>query len=72
MSDKSRRSFILGIIIILILCSSATFEPYRYMWIFLSICVSVLLIIDIIFLGPDKFIYDPFYSNWEKTHIKDL
>ncbi|CAD2091313.1 conserved Plasmodium protein, unknown function [Plasmodium vinckei] len=72
MSDKSRRSFLLGIIIILVLFSFATFEPYRYMWVFLSICVSVLLIIDMMFFGPDKFIYDPFYSNWEKTHIKDL
>ncbi|CAA9988144.1 conserved Plasmodium protein, unknown function [Plasmodium knowlesi strain H] len=69
MSDKSRRTFLFGITAVLIFCSFAAVESQRYMWIFSSICASILLIIDLMFLGVDKFNYDPFYSNWEKKHL---
>ncbi|GAW80891.1 hypothetical protein, conserved [Plasmodium gonderi] len=69
MSDKSRRSILFGITAVLIFCSFATAETLRYMWIFASICTSILLIIDMMFFGVDKFNYDPFYSNWEKKHL---
>ncbi|CRG99990.1 conserved Plasmodium protein, unknown function [Plasmodium relictum] len=72
MSDKSRRAFLFGVTIVLIFCSFASVESYRYMWIFGSICTFLLLLIDFMFFGADKFNYDPFYSNWEKKNIKDI
>ncbi|SCN12642.1 conserved Plasmodium protein, unknown function [Plasmodium malariae] len=72
MGDKSRRTFLFGVTAVIIFFSFAAVESQRYMWIFASICVSMLLIIDVMFFGVDKFIYDPFYANWEKKHLKDL
>ncbi|SBT77001.1 conserved Plasmodium protein, unknown function [Plasmodium ovale] len=71
MSDKSRRTFLFGITALLVFCSFATVQSQRYMWIFASICASMMLLIDLMFFGVDKFIYDPFYSNWEKRHLRD-
>ncbi|CDO64925.1 conserved Plasmodium protein, unknown function [Plasmodium reichenowi] len=71
MSDKSRRSFLFGITVILVFCSFAAVDANRYMWIFISICAFMLLLVDLLFFGVDKFNYDPFYSNWEKKNIQD-
>lgn len=72
MGDKGRRAFLFAATVVLVFCSFATQDIYRFMWIFGVICTFVLLLVDILFFGPDKFIYDPFYANWEKRHIKDI
>ncbi|KNG75815.1 hypothetical protein PFMG_02019 [Plasmodium falciparum IGH-CR14] len=47
MSDKSRRSFLFGITVILVFCSFAAVDANRYMWIFISICAFMLLLINL-------------------------
>ncbi|VWU49572.1 conserved protein, unknown function [Hepatocystis sp. ex Piliocolobus tephrosceles] len=71
MSDTFRRGFLFGIFAILIFISFAAVDSQKFMWIVLSSCSFILLIIDFIFCGADKFIYDPFYSNWEQKQAQD-
>jgi len=59
----ARRSAILVLIFACIFISTIADE--YVMWILFSAVSVILLMVDLMFLGQNHFIYDPDYKNWE-------
>ena len=71
MFSKCRHTFqfILFLILVFIAFSTAS---YWIQWTFIAATALVLLIIDIIFLNEDDFVYDPSYNHWKSTTERRL
>ncbi|KAG6439999.1 putative integral membrane protein [Babesia bovis T2Bo] len=39
--------------------------PWNRFWILLVVMLSTMLMADVLFITPNTFSLDPFYSNWE-------